>query len=116
MTKVHIEVESPVTQVGLETLLREQAEIEVVSCDTEADVSVRDVFSAEAAGLVVLLTDELSARDALRAGARAALPSAATPAQIVAAIHAAAAGLAAIPAVDMALLVPVAEVAPAAEP
>jgi DNA-binding NarL/FixJ family response regulator len=58
----------------------------------------------------VALTDEASIRDALRAGARAALPSTATPAQIIAAIHAAAAGLAAIPAADMAALIPSAEV------
>lgn len=116
MTKVHIEVGSAITQAGLEALLRDQAEIEVVSCDADADVSVRDSAPSGPSIPFVLVTDEVSARDALRAGARAALPSAATPAQIVAAIHAAAAGLASIPAVDMALLVPSAEAAPPAEP
>jgi DNA-binding NarL/FixJ family response regulator len=116
MIRVHIEVASAVTRAGLEALLREQLEIEVVGCDAEADVSVRDALPADASISVVVLTDEGSTRDALRAGARAALPSAATPAQIAAAIHAAAAGLAAIPVADMAALVPAAEIPPAAEP
>jgi two-component system, NarL family, nitrate/nitrite response regulator NarL len=116
MIRVHIEVSSAITKAGLEALLREQPEIEVVDSDIEADVAVCDIFPAKASTPVVVLTDERSARDALRAGARAGLPSAATPSQIVAAIYAAAAGLAAIPAADMALLVPSAEVMPPAEP
>jgi DNA-binding NarL/FixJ family response regulator len=120
MTRVHIEVASAITQAGLEALLRDQAEIDLVSCAADADVSIRDVairdVGAGSSTPFVLVTDEVSARDAMRAGARAALPSAATPAQIVAAIHAAAAGLASIPAADMALLVPSAEAAPPAEP
>src|SRR5580692_212215 len=121
MIRVHIEVASAITQAGLEAVLREQPEIEVVDSDLEADVAVRDAFPANASSGVMLppavvLTDEGLTRDALRAGARAALPSAATPAQVVAAIYAAAAGLAAIPALDMAALVPSAEAPPPAEP
>jgi len=122
MIKVYIEVASAITKAGLEALLREQPEIEVVASDIEADVAVCDIFPARASSPVVVLppvvvlTDEGSTRDALRAGVRAALPSAATPAQIVAAIYAAAAGLAAIPAGEMALLVPSAAVTPPAEP
>ncbi len=122
MIRVHIEVASAITKAGLEALLREQPEIEVVDSDIEADVAVRDVFPANASTAAVasppavVLTDEDSTRDALRAGTRAALPSAATAAQIVAAIYAVAAGLAAIPAGEMALLVPSAEAAPPAEP
>src|ERR1700733_11663073 len=98
MIRVHIEVASAITKAGLEALLREEPEIEVVDSDVEADVAVRDVFPANASlvGVMppaVVLTHEGSTRDALRAGARAALPSAATPAQIIAAIYAAAAGL-----------------------
>jgi two-component system, NarL family, nitrate/nitrite response regulator NarL len=116
MIKVYIEVASAITKAGLEALLREQPEIEVVDSDLDADVAVCDIFPAKTSSPVVVLTDEGSTRDALRAGVRAALTSAATPAQIVAAIYAAAAGLAAIPAGEMALLVPSAEVAPPAEP
>lgn len=124
MIKVHIEVASPVTRAGLEALLREHPEIEVEASTVNADVCLRericDAAPTAASGgdapPVVVLTDEVSTRDALRAGARAALPYAATPAQIVAAIHAAAAGLAAIPASEMSLLVPAAAPVPLAEP
>ncbi len=120
MIKVHIEVASPVTRAGLEALLREHPEIEVEASAVNADVRLRehvcDAATEGDAPPVVVLTDEVSTRDALRAGARAALPYAATPAQIVAAIHAAAAGLAAIPASEMSVLVPAAAPAPLAEP
>jgi DNA-binding CsgD family transcriptional regulator len=117
MIRVHIEVASSVIKAGLEALLREQPEIEVAASPQDADVTLRDVvFDPGTGPPVVALTDEGSARDALRAGARAALPYTSTPAQIVAAIHAAAACLSAIPASDMALLVPAAPVQPAAEP
>lgn len=111
MIKVHIEAPS-ITAAGLESLLRDQREIEVVGCEAEADVFLRVGSRARASAPVVLLTDD-AARDALRAGARAALPSSATPAQIVAAIYAAASGLAAIPAVEMGALIPASEDAPA---
>jgi DNA-binding NarL/FixJ family response regulator len=123
MIKVHIEVASPVTRAGLEALLREHPEIEVEASAVNADVRLLEHICDAAPGAlladappVVVLTDEVSTRDALRAGARAALPYAATPAQIVAAIHAVAAGLAAIPASEMSLLVPAAAPAPLAEP
>ena len=114
MIKVHISVAPAIAKAGLEALLREQAEIEVVGSEAEADVTVREE-AGDSASPLVLISDEISPRDALRAGARAALASGATPAQIVAAIYAAAAGLAAIPAADMAALVPSAETMPAAE-
>ena len=131
MIRVHIDVASAVTRAGLEALLRDHQEIEVVSCESEAAVAMRDAPSApdmrdapaphlaasgEPALPVVLLTDEVSPREALRAGARASLPSAATPAQIVAAIHAAAAGLSAVPASEINALLPKAEADPPAEP
>jgi len=117
MTRVYIEVASAVTRAGLEALLREQAEIEIVTSAPDADVALYDSVPSASAGLpVVVLTDEESAREALRKGARAALPFDATPAQIVAAIHAAAAGLAAMPAAEMALLLPAASDTAAVEP
>ncbi len=110
MIRVHIETASAVAKAGLEALLREQPEIEVVDCESDADVLLRNGFQAGSAAPVVLLTDE-GVRDALRTGARAVLPSSATPVQIVAAIHAAAAGLAAVPAEELAAVLPSTETA-----
>jgi DNA-binding NarL/FixJ family response regulator len=108
MIRVYLDVASPVTQAGLETLLREQPEIELAASASEADVAVRATsLEIDGSGLpAVVLTDETGVRDALRNGARAALPYTATPAQIVAAIQAVAAGLAAIPATELAALLP----------
>lgn len=115
MIRVHIDAASAVTKAGLEALLREQPEIEVAPSEADADVSLSEALSPAASIPVVVLTDD-PVRDALRAGARAALPSSATPAQIVAAIHAAASGLAAIPALEMAALIPAGRATPLAEP
>ncbi len=113
MIRVYIDAASAVTKAGLEALLREQPEIEVVSSPAEADVSVGEALPGTGLPTVVL-TDE-SPREAIRAGARAVVPSSATPPQIVAAVYAAAAGLAAIPASEMSALVPAAEVKPPVE-
>ena len=112
MIRVHIEVASAVTRAGLEALLREQPEIEIVNCESEADVSLRDHAST---GIpCVVLTDD-GTREALRSGVRAVLPSAATPAQIVAAVLAVASGLSAILSGEMAALVPAVETPPPTE-
>jgi len=109
MIRVHIDFASAVTQAGLEALLREQSEIEIVPSPSDADVVVRGDLGDVCAASIVILSDEIAARDALRAGARAALPSAATREQIVGAIFAAAAGLAVIPAEELTLLLPPAQ-------
>jgi len=115
MIRVHIEVASAVAQAGLEALLRDQSELDLVTSPSDADVLVRDHAGALCTPQVILLADDAPVRDALRAGARAALPSAATREQIVAAIFAAASGLAAIPAQEMALLLPASPATPPVE-
>ncbi len=52
----------------------------------------------------VVLTDDVSPQEALRSGARAALPRSASRSQIIAAIHAVAAGLVALPAESQPML------------
>ena len=117
MIRVFIEVASALTRAGLEALLREQTEIEIVSAASEADVAIYD-HGVEGNGSpsAVVFADESSIRDALRKGARAALPSSSSPAQIVAAIYAAAAGLTAIPAAEMAAMLPPAPTEASLEP
>ncbi len=99
LIRVQIETDSAVTRAGLEALLREQPGLEVVSAASEADVLIRDDVTELAEDLpVVVLSDELSPQDGLRSGARAVLSRNAPPAQIIAAIQAASAGLVVIPA------------------
>lgn len=108
--RVHIATESAVTRAGLEAILRGHAEIEVVDSTSEADVLIRE----EAPELgdhavtipVVVLADEIPPLEALRSGARAVLATDAPAQQIIAAIFAAAAGLAVIPAEESLALLP----------
>jgi DNA-binding NarL/FixJ family response regulator len=93
--RVWIDSASPVTRAGLEAVLREADGIDVMTEESHADVVLTDAFDPEESHnqAVVALSD--SPAQALRAGALAALPRDASPEQIEAAIHAAAAGLAA---------------------
>jgi two-component system nitrate/nitrite response regulator NarL len=77
LIRVYIDAGSAITRTGLESLLTADAEIEIVHDASEADVVVGE---------------------SQRAGARATLSQEVTPAQIVAAVHAAAAGLLVMPA------------------
>ena len=107
MIRVVIEVTSSLTRAGLEALLREQPEVEIVSSASDADVAVHDhAVEPNGGPPAVVFVEESSIRDALRKGARAALPSSSAPAQIISAIYAAAAGLAAIPASEIAAMLP----------
>jgi DNA-binding CsgD family transcriptional regulator len=93
--RVWIDSPSPVTRAGLEALLRAEGGIELMTEEGHAEVVLTDAFDPEESHhqTVVALSD--SPAQALRAGALAALPRDASPEQIAAAIHAAAAGLAA---------------------
>ena len=110
MIRVHIEVVSPVTRAGLEAILRGQGEIEVVGSPAEADVLLREEVPeiGDGAGAIptVVLADETPPLEALRSGVRAVLPQDAPPRQIVAAIYAAAAGLAVVPVEEGVALFP----------
>jgi two-component system nitrate/nitrite response regulator NarL len=116
LIRVLIETASEVTRAGLEALLREHPEIELVSSAANADVLLCyevPEFSDLAAGVpVVVLTDELPSQHAWRSGVRAMLPRDAPAAQIVGAIYAASAGLVVLPADDTMHMLPV----PAGQP
>jgi len=100
--RVHIATQSAVTRAGLEAILRGHGEIEVVNSASEADVLIREEAPEAGDNLartpVVVLADEIPPLEALRSGARAVLASDAPAQQIIAAILAAAAGLAVVPA------------------
>jgi two-component system, NarL family, response regulator YdfI len=125
MTRVLIAAESPISQRGLEALLRGNSLIEIVGSfdpdagnlaleieDLQPDVIILErrnfdedtlatVFPTEDASgpRIVLLTDQVTgelAREALRAGVRAVLPRDAEGEEILAAIGAAASGLIAL--------------------
>jgi two-component system nitrate/nitrite response regulator NarL len=110
LIRVQIEAASQVTRAGLEALLRQHPEIELVNSASNADVLVCDEvpeFSDLAAAVpIVVLTDELPSQDAWRSGVRAMLPRDAEAAQIVAAIYAASAGLVVLPAEDTMAMLP----------
>jgi two-component system nitrate/nitrite response regulator NarL len=103
LIRVWIETASAVSRAGLRTLLEGQPEIELADSASDADVLLRDEAPDHAgAAPSVVLSDERSAHDALRSGARAFLPRDAGAEQIIAAIHAVAAGLVAFPADEQA--------------
>jgi NarL family two-component system response regulator YdfI len=102
--RVIVIAESAAARAGLSSLLDEAADIEVLASLAswrEYHGADPDVILAEWEGdappetfesALVLLTED--AQDAIRAGARAVLTRRASPSQVVAALHAAAAGLA----------------------
>jgi DNA-binding NarL/FixJ family response regulator len=109
LTRVLILTESAVTRAGLEALLAAYPEIEIAGAEDDADVLVTETMERLNTDLpVVLLTDDLPNRVILRSGVRAMLPRDAPPAQIAAAIQAAAAGLVAVPAAETLPLLPLA--------
>ena len=120
MIRVHIDAASAVTRAGLEAILRADSGLEVVDSASEADVLVREqvpeLGDAAAPIPVVVLAEEPPSLEAFRSGARAVLPEDAPPRQIIAAIYAAAAGLAVVPADESAPLLPHASVEDPAEP
>jgi DNA-binding NarL/FixJ family response regulator len=117
LIRVWIETHSTILRAGLAALLRDHARIELLSTPEEADVILREEApegpEPEGPPLVVLTDDTPTAR-ALQWGVRAILPRDAPADQIVAAIHAVAEGLCAVPAdaAAQALLLP----APGMEP
>lgn len=110
MIRVWIDADSPVIRAGLASLLRNDAEIELVSEEGHAEVVLTDSYDPESLHnqTVVALSD--APAQALRAGAMAALPRDAAPEQIAAAIRAAAAGLAAALPEDLQRAVPAASI------
>jgi two-component system, NarL family, nitrate/nitrite response regulator NarL len=120
LIRVHIETASAVTRAGLEAILGGHQDIEIVNVAPEADVLLREHMPELSDGAgeipVVVLADETPSMEALRSGARAVLAPDAPPQQIIAAIYAAAAGLAVVPVEDTAPLLPHAPVEEVTEP
>ncbi len=110
MIRVWIETASPVTRAGLESLLEGAAGIELADLPSQADVALLDERPNGVPGALptVVLSDEPLTTRLLRGGVRAVLPREAAPDQILAALHAAAAGLVAIPAETGATMIPAA--------
>ena len=113
MIRVHITASTPVASAGLEAVLRAQADFDVVPQETAADVIIADALpnttgDESTAALVLLADDPPQAWTAqlVRGGVRAVLPHDATPAQIIAAVYAAAAGLTVVPVEDAAAVLP----------
>ncbi|MDE3137229.1 MAG: response regulator transcription factor [Acidobacteriota bacterium] len=141
MMRVLVVADSDVVRAGLEAMLRDNgrfqpvsrdagfdsfAQVALLSAGSHPDVVLAEVSekrslssylgpSIEAGGLpLVLLVDDASRNELLRAfaaGARAVLRRDATPHEIFAALEAAAAGLAAIDAEHLHLLLPAANAA-----
>lgn len=123
MIRVHITASTPVARAGLEAVLRAQSDFELVAQDASAEVVIADVMPngplEESPAAIVLLADDPPhawTAALLRGGVRAVLPQYATPAQIVAAVFAAAAGLAVVPVEDAAAVLPDARTEPLVEP
>ncbi len=101
MIRVWIETSSTILRSGFEALLESGAGLERADSAGDADVILveetarRESHDGDAP--VVLLTDAPPSAAALKAGVRAVLPRHAPSEQIVAAVHAAATGLIALP-------------------
>jgi DNA-binding NarL/FixJ family response regulator len=112
MTRIYIAIAAPVVRAGVEAVLRAQSDFELAPAPASADVIVAEngpELIVDSGPPLILLTNGVSAvgaADLLRQGVRAVLPHDATPAQIVAAVHAAAAGLAVVPVEDAAAAIP----------
>ena len=115
MTRVQIAASSAVVRAGLESLVGSSPELTVT--DSYADVVLAAVALDELgpAPAIVLLGEGAWSSDALRLGVRAILPPDASAAEILAAIEAAAAGLAVIDTRDLESLLSAAAPQAAAE-
>jgi two-component system nitrate/nitrite response regulator NarL len=108
LIRVWIETASTVARVGFETVLEGALGIELVDSPRQADVVLRDDLperSGAGPAPIVVLSDEPLTSRLLRSGVHAVLPRDAAGEQIVAALHAASAGLVAVPAHASGLLV-----------
>lgn len=109
MIRVWIETASAVTRAGFASVLQSSAGIELAESAAHADVVLREDLPQEFDSLpaVVLSDSPLTSRQ-FRWGVHAILPRDAPAEQIVAALHAASAGLIAIPLEAGATLIPTA--------
>jgi len=112
LIRVWIESASTVTRAGFESVLEGSVGIELVGSPAQADVVLRDDLpdGSEGTGVVptVVLCDEPLTSRLFRRGVHAILPRDAAAEQIVAALHAASAGLIAVPIEASAWMIPAA--------
>jgi DNA-binding NarL/FixJ family response regulator len=116
LIRVWIETASTVTRAGFESVLEGSVGIELVDSPSQADVVLRDVLredlpeGSEGPGAVpsVVLSDEPLTSRLFRRGVHAILPHDAPAEQIIAALHAASAGLIAVPVEASAFVIPAA--------
>lgn len=112
MIRVAVVARSEILRAGIASLIRDEPDLEIAGgADSEADVIVAaagdldfEELDETGAPAVVLIADALEpgfVADALRAGIKAVLPAAAAPAELAAAIRAAAAGLTAVRPADL---------------
>lgn len=109
MIRVWIETASTVSRAGFASVLQGSAGIELAQSQSHGDVVLREDLPQEFDGLpaVVLSDGPLTSRQ-FRWGVHAILPRDAPVEQIVAALHAASAGLLAVPMEASAALLPAA--------
>jgi DNA-binding NarL/FixJ family response regulator len=116
LIRVWIETASTVTRAGFESVLEGSVGIELVDSPSLADVILREALgnhlpegSEESSAVpIVVLSDERLTSRLFRRGVHAILPHDAPAEQIVAALHAASAGLIAVPVEASALVIPAA--------
>jgi two-component system, NarL family, nitrate/nitrite response regulator NarL len=112
LIRVWITTASTVTRAGFESVLEGKVGIELVDSSSQADVVLRDNLpeGSEGPGAVptVVLSDEPLTLRLFRWGVHAVLPHDAPAEQIVAALHAASAGLITIPVEASSLITPAA--------
>jgi DNA-binding NarL/FixJ family response regulator len=99
LIRVWIETSSTILRSGFAALLESGAGLEPADSASDADVILRETFEqiASSGTPVVVLTDVPPTSALLRSSVRAVLPRHAPSEQIVAALHAAATGLIALP-------------------
>jgi DNA-binding NarL/FixJ family response regulator len=109
LIRVWIETASTVTRAGFESVLQGSEGIELVESPAQADVVLREdlpqEFQRPGALPAVVLSDAPLTLRQFRRGVHAILPRDAPVEQIVAALHAASAGLIAVPVEASALMI-----------
>jgi len=99
--RVEVEAADAAVRAGLEALMSSSPGLSLAAEDADVLVSAASLDELEAGPPVVLLSGPGWSGEALRLGVRAMLPADAPSAEIVAAVHAAAGGLAAVDPNDL---------------
>jgi two-component system, NarL family, response regulator YdfI len=114
--RVQIAATSAVVRAGLESLVGSSPDLTITDSYSDVVLAAVPLEEVTPAAAIVLLGEATWTIDALRLGVRAVLPPDASGAEILAAIHAAAAGMAAIDPGDLESLIAATTPQPAAEP